>query len=108
MLKSCTPIGWDWIKKEPQFIERAAPTRELIEILNDSNGEARRKIPITICRFPLDPWVGTEAIAGFTDFKRGDVVFRNECESSITNTFTWDETSMHYKAEPDGQTTQVR
>jgi hypothetical protein len=103
-----TNVAYVWIKKEPQFIERAAPTRELIEILNDSNGEARRKIPITICRFPLDPWVGTEAIAGFTDFKRGDVVFRNECESSITNTFTWDETSMHYKAEPDGQTTQVR
>ena len=30
-----TNIAYIWIKKEPQFIERAAPTRQLIRILKD-------------------------------------------------------------------------
>lgn len=84
-------VAYIWIKKEPQFQARSAPTRELIRMLNDTESEVVRNSPITICGFPLDPWIGREAINGFTHLKESDVTFRETCEQSETNALRWDD-----------------
>jgi hypothetical protein len=84
-------VVYIWVRKEPQFRERSAPTFELIRILNDTEGEIVRGSPITICGFPLDPWIGREAVIGFTPLKEHDFGFRDVCNESVPNALRWNE-----------------
>ena len=89
-------VAYIWAKKEPQFRARSAPTLELIRSLNDTESEIVRGSPVTICGFPLDPWIGREAVNGFTHLKESDVTFRDDCEESVTNALRWDELHGNY------------
>jgi hypothetical protein len=87
-----------WLKKEPQYRERAAPTRELIEILNGRESRPVNQPIIHVCGFPLPPWVGSEAVAGFTRFNPKDVVFLESCDEVTGSTaLHWDEGRAKYK-----------
>jgi hypothetical protein len=69
-----------WLKKEPQYRERAAPTRELIRILNE-NDAAGRGLPVYVCDFPLgNPWWFGDTVSRFTPLEREDVVLRKSCD----------------------------
>jgi hypothetical protein len=70
-----------WIKKEPQFRERAAPTRELLAILNQEP-PADASETIYVCGFPLHVWIGQTAVEGFTKWTPERVVFLEECKDS--------------------------
>lgn len=87
-----------WIKKEPQFRERAAPTRELIAILNEQ--PPLRDEPVYVCRFPLHVWIGQTAVEGFTQLRPGRVVFEEECRhSGAARVLRWDAVSQTYTME---------
>jgi len=87
-----------WLKKEPQYRERAAPTRELISVLN--SGEMRDvRLPIYVCGFPLHPWVFSETVKGFTPLKNEDVVLLESCPGEETAPLLrWDQESARYSA----------
>jgi len=78
-------IAYVWLKKEPQYIERAASTRQLILALNDPS--LRLGIDKTLCieHFPLDPWVGTEATRWFSSVPPANVVFSNACQNDVNS-----------------------
>jgi len=88
-----------WLKKEPQFRERAAPTRELIDVLNGPAVRSVDREPIYVCGFPLHPWIGSEAVAGFTPFRSTHVVFTKACNElpAISVLLHWDASSGRYK-----------
>jgi hypothetical protein len=80
-----------WLKKEPQYRERAAPTRELIEILN-AVGARDTRLPVYVCGFPLmQPWWFGDAVSRFTALTRDDVVLLNPCiHSDEAAVLAWD------------------
>jgi hypothetical protein len=91
-------VGYIWLKKDPQYVERAAPTRALIEILNAPGPRQSNQSPITVCGFPLHPWIGSEAIAGFTQFSSKEVLFSTNCDPAQSGTvFRWDQNSGTYE-----------
>jgi hypothetical protein len=75
-------IGYVWLKKDAQYRERAAPTRELIATLNGSFFADDRHLPVAVCRFPLHVEVFKTAIIRFTRLTLNDVVLRSECTRS--------------------------
>jgi hypothetical protein len=90
-------IAYVWLKKDPEYVERAAPTRELINVLNRSDLDWRNRIPITVCGFPLHPWIGSEAVNGFTPFTDKEVLFANSCNTSGSGALlSWDTARMTY------------
>jgi len=92
-------VSYIWIKKEPQYRERAAPTRELIATLNSRNWRKTTTLPLVVCGFPLHPWVFSEAVARFTDFDQTEVVLGNACETTGEVTvLRWDQATMRYVA----------
>jgi hypothetical protein len=68
-------IAYVWIKKEPQYRERAAPTRELIEALNGLDAEVISDSLICLTDFPLHPWIATESVKWFTRFDKNHMTF---------------------------------
>jgi hypothetical protein len=87
-----------WIRKDPQYRSRAAPTRELIRVLNDPN--TSRQPPIYVCDFPLHWWIGSEAVARFTRLTPADVVFSNPCTGSESHAvLRWDNHNERYAAD---------
>ena len=68
-------VAYIWFRKDSQYVERAAPTRNLLEILNKSDFARNGGLPVNVCGFPLHPWIGDEAVAGFTHFDNnvGDI-----------------------------------
>ena len=65
-----------WLSKEPQYVERAAPTRALLEALNPLSGVAHNsKGRIYIVGFPLDEIIGKTLVEVFTPFSPEQVVF---------------------------------
>jgi hypothetical protein len=90
-------IAYVWLKKDPEYVERAAPTRELIDILNRSDLQWRSQLPVTVCGFPLHPWIGGEAVNGFTTFTDQEIVFANSCDQSRHGAvLSWDAARMAY------------
>jgi hypothetical protein len=86
-----------WVKKDPQYVERAAPTRGLIDILNTPDLRANTRLPLQVCGFPLHPWIGQEAVAGFTSFSKEEVLFSAGCDAATSGTtLTWDESKANY------------
>ena len=71
-------VTYVWAKKDPQYQERAAPTRELIEVLNDREMADAPQLPVYVCGFPLGPWVFSIAVKRFTPFGAEDVVFAGD------------------------------
>jgi hypothetical protein len=83
-------IGYLWLKKEPQFRDRAAPTRELLAILNEAGFEDTGTEPVYVCGFPLHESIGRSAVEGFTRFGSGRVAFLDRCEGTQTfNILEW-------------------
>jgi hypothetical protein len=87
-----------WTKKEPQYRERAAPTRELIETLN---AQDIRKVPVRVCGFPLDSWTFTEAVTRFTRFKEDEVILDQDCKTGGELIVQWDQENSKYIANFD-------
>ncbi|MBI2150382.1 MAG: hypothetical protein HYU27_07235 [Acidobacteria bacterium] len=89
-----------WLKKEPQYRERAAPTRELIKILNEIDARDARRLPVYVCGFPLQSawWFGY-TVSTFTSLAPNDVVLSNDCvypEDSVV--LIWDPNAAQYAA----------
>jgi hypothetical protein len=72
-------IAYVWIKKEPQFLERAAPTRSLIDALNSLDASVPSDASICVADFPLHPWIGTESVKWFTRFDKTHMTFSKAC-----------------------------
>ncbi len=90
-------IAYVWLKKDPQYVERAAPTRALIEILNTPDLRRSNQPPFNVCGFPLHPWIGSEAVAGFTQFNSKEVLFSGSCDPAQSGTtLLWDQESGTY------------
>jgi hypothetical protein len=90
-------VGYIWIRKEPQFRERAAPTTELIAALNDLDPGAFEQ-PLYVCGFPLHEWIGQEAVRQFTSFAVEKVLFLPQCDHSReTVALDWDRDSSTYE-----------
>jgi hypothetical protein len=90
-------VAYVWLKKDHQYVERAAPTRELIAILNNSEPQSGDRLPISVCQFPLHPWIGSEAIAGFTSFNSKEVLFADTCDPFPTGiALRWDQDRETY------------
>ena len=87
-------IGYIWVKKVPQYRQRAAPTRELIKILNANNNS---QLPMHVCQFPLDPWVFSETVKRFTQFDTSNVVLTDVCEDARGTVIRWDESTSQYR-----------
>jgi hypothetical protein len=91
-------VTYVWLKKDPQFRERAAPTRELFHVLNSGEAQGRLTKPVHVCGFPLDqPWWLADAIARFTSLSREDVVLRENCnDTELSNALIWDSRTATY------------
>ena len=86
-------IGYIWLKKEPQYQQRAAPTRELIDILNASN---KPRLPMYVCKFPLNGWIFDEAVARFTQYDAKNVILDDNCNTRGGASVRWDEGTSSY------------
>ena len=75
-------IAYVWLKKDPQYIERAAATRQLVLSLNDLTPRLGTGKSVCIENFPLDPSVGTEATRWFSSIPPQNVIFSNPCEAN--------------------------
>jgi hypothetical protein len=79
-------IAYVWIKKEPQYMERAAPTRELIDVLNGIDGSVASDASICVMEFPLHPWIGEETVKRFTRFDKSHLTFaKGPCEGGAND-----------------------
>lgn len=89
-----------WLKKEPQYRERAAPTRELIKMLNGIDARGAQRLPVYVCGFPLqNPWWFGYTVSAFTPLAPNDVVLLNDCvypEDSVV--LIWDSNAAQYAA----------
>jgi hypothetical protein len=93
----CGNVGYIWLKKDPQFKARAAPTRELISSLNGPEFRAIAAGPIHVCGFPLHVSIGRAAVEGFTPFGSGRIAFLETCrESLVVNALDWNSNGESY------------
>jgi hypothetical protein len=84
-------IGYIWFKKDSQYRERAAPTRELIATLNGNFFADEQHLPVGVCNFPLHPEVFKTAIARFTPLTLQNVDLRSKCTPADRKTLLiWD------------------
>ena len=72
-------------------------------MLNDPEWKAAHPGPVTICGFPVDPWIGTETVIGFTPVEPADVVFARTCAVSPGDSLFWDESIQYYSKGNTGQ-----
>jgi hypothetical protein len=94
-------VSYIWLRKEPQFRERAAPTRELINVLNSGVVRTSSGHPIHVCGFPLHPWIGATTVAGFTSLNQSDVIFPDACNPAQDQmALRWDEGRKKYTSVP--------
>jgi hypothetical protein len=90
-------IGYIWLKKEQQFQSRAAPTRELVNILNRRDLQHSGTFPILVCGFPLHLSIARSAAEEFTPFSTGQIAFRDRCgDPAEATTLEWDSSSQTY------------
>ena len=76
-------IGYVWLKKDPQYLERAAATHQLILALNNLESRLGTEKSLCVENFPLDPWIGTAATRWFSSVPPENVVFSNSCEPAV-------------------------
>ena len=102
-------VAYIWVKKAPQFRERAAPTRELIASLNGPEFQAVGNTPIYVCSFPLHVSIGRSAVEEFTRFGPGRVAFLDTCgESHVVNALEWTQAESIYAKRIAGVETALR
>jgi len=90
-------IMYIWIRKEDQFRERSAPTRELIHVLNTSGLQPVEGRPVCVAGLPLYEFLGMAAVDQFTGFKASDVVFVPTCEGgAYSAVLRWDPEKRQY------------
>jgi hypothetical protein len=91
-------IGYIWFKKEPQFRQRAAPTSELLIILNSKEVYAGNLPLVKVCGFPMEnPWWFEDAVDRFTTLPRDVVKLRDDCGNSDGSySLTWDGSTAKY------------
>ena len=65
-------IGFLWIKKRAQFLERAAPTDQLIALARRTQG------PIWVRCFPRTAYIATEAVRLATGYPVSDLIWNQE------------------------------
>jgi hypothetical protein len=97
----CLLIGntaYIWLKKEPQYRERAAPTRELFNTLNSNATLRAQGGSIQVCGFPMEsPWWFNDAISRFTSISPDDIILRQDCaDPSVAPALSWDSASARY------------
>jgi hypothetical protein len=68
-----------WGRKDQQYVNRSAPTSELIALLNGPEIRIRKGASVCIANFPLDAWIGQEASRWFTEFPVGNLTFSDSC-----------------------------
>jgi hypothetical protein len=96
-------VAYIWLKKEPQFLERSAPTRELVATLNAI--DATDTSDVIVCGFPMNPWFGWMAIEDFTQVELKRVVFADHCEETTESVaLSWDPQSHSYSRTPSSIT----
>jgi hypothetical protein len=93
-------ITYIWLKKEPQFRERAAPTRDVIRILNSEEGRRAIGSPVYVCGFPMQhPWWFGDAISRFTPFSSAEVILDDNCRPAAGSlVLNWDPSLAQYSA----------
>jgi hypothetical protein len=98
-------VAYIWLKKEPQYRERAAPTRELLQVLNSRPVLQAQRGSIHVCGFPLQrPWWFDDAISRFTPLSPDDIVLREECSGAGRSpALLWDTAAARYVLEPGEQ-----
>jgi hypothetical protein len=69
-----------WVRKDQQYVDRAAPTRQLISLLNGPEIRNRKGASVCVSNFPLDSWIGQEASRWFTEFPVGNLTFSDSCQ----------------------------
>jgi hypothetical protein len=80
-----------WLKKGPQFVERAAPTSQLIARLNELTPNSSVS-SVCIENFPLDAWIGSESVRWFTHVSPENLAFSKACEEESQRiVLRWDE-----------------
>jgi hypothetical protein len=80
-------IAYVWLKKDPQYIERAAATRQLLLSLNDLTPRLGTGKSVCVENFPLDPSVGTEATRWFSSIPPQNVIFSSLAKPKLTKRF---------------------
>jgi hypothetical protein len=73
-------ITYVWMRKDSQYTERAAATRQLVHNLNGLSSRLGSDKSVCIENFPLDPSVGSQAARWFSSVPPQNVVFSNPCE----------------------------
>jgi hypothetical protein len=82
-----------WRKQDPQYVKRAAPTRQLIAVLNSTDFDEK---PLHVCGFPLHESIGSAAVAEMTRLASEDVVFRYECGPNDVPFARWQANDLQY------------
>jgi hypothetical protein len=90
-----------WQKQDARYVKRAAPTRELIGLLNGPALAGQNSL-IHVCGFPLHPSIGKEAVAQFTNFKPENVEFQDTCDPRNAS-MKWQEERDRYELLVDQQ-----
>jgi hypothetical protein len=73
-------VAYVWFKKEPQFLERSRPTRELVSTLNGMKTPDTSDERVHICGFPMPSWLGQLVVQEFTQWDPNRVVFAEHCD----------------------------
>jgi hypothetical protein len=82
--------GYVWMKKEPQYLGRAAPTLELIHAFNALDENVGLESSFCVADFPLHYWIGTESVRWFTRFTTSSIEFSSSCDPAKTDVvFRW-------------------
>ena len=86
-------IGYIWIRKDPEFESRAAPTTELLALL-----KSHQPAPIMLERFPYANYAIAKDVSGAAPGWTGDLIHVNESPESCRDcvTLRWDAGSKKY------------
>jgi hypothetical protein len=93
-------LAWNmsylWRRQDAEYVKRAAPTRQLIALLNDKEFSAQSR-PIQVCGFPLDSSIGFAAVGAFTNVAVDDVRISKDCSDTDDGSIArWDAAKLSY------------
>jgi hypothetical protein len=87
-------VGYLWLKKEPQYRDRAAPTAALFSTLDSSQAIER---PVRVCGFPFgNVWWFRDAVSRFTSVSPEDIQLTDDCGGGSGVTLTWNAADSSY------------
>jgi hypothetical protein len=82
-----------WRKQDPHYVKRAAPTRELIAVLNSTDFDDKT---LHVCGFPLHESIGSAAVAELTRLPAENVRFTSECSPNDVPFARWHASELQY------------